>query len=76
MTLIYALACVFVFGLVVGIIIGVPLGKKLRVNEARNNTPEAVAHIHNMLDDVHCDLDDYSEVHGEVPLAPLQRQVF
>ncbi len=72
MTILYALASVFVFGLAVGIIIGVPLGTRLRVNHAINNTPEAVAHVRSLLDDVHRDLDG---IHGDVPRIPFQGSV-
>lgn len=72
MTLIYAQACVFVFGMFVGAGIGLIAGRHARVNEARNNTPEAIAHVHSLLDDVPSDLD---EIHGDIPRIPFRGSV-
>lgn len=71
MSIIYALACVFVVGVFLGAIVGAVLGRLSRVNEAENNRPEAIAHVQRLLDDVHAELDRpelYSEQGTVIPL--------
>jgi len=74
MTLIYALACVFVVGMFIRAIIGAIAGRRARVNEAYNNRPQAVAHVNALLDDVHAELDR-PELYSEPTIIPFEGRV-
>ena len=69
MTILYALASTAFLFLFLGVFIGAIAGRYMRVNQAINNTPEAVAHVMSLLDDVHRDLDGS---HGDVTRRPFQ----